>query len=168
MSLANPNISRESLRKKKPETFESPQPTSIEKKPNADTSVTIVKHVVCNACGNKTPLKQVFFCQACSQTPYCSAKCRTKDIRFHQEDCEPQDIIEIADDDKVTYTKPKFDVSSDSDAKDSDDNILILEILKKRLDKDVVNDISQMRRNRKRKVVEDSDSDFDANPKKRN
>jgi hypothetical protein len=43
-------------------------------------------------------------------------------------DCEPQDIIQAADEAKTKKHESKFAVSSDSDDKDSDDNILILEI----------------------------------------
>lgn len=62
-------------------------------------------------------------------------------------------------------------MSSDSDDKDSDDNILILEIMKDRIDKDLVEDLNQnlfARRQRRRKISDDNDSDFEERTKKRN
>ena len=62
--------------------------------------------------------------------------------------------------------------SDESDGKSSDDNVLILEILKSRIDKDVVDDFNQpqlqKRARSKRKVCDDSeDSDFVEGKKKR-
>lgn len=74
----------------------------------------------------------------------------------------------------VQRDSAKFHVSSDdSDGKSSEDNVLILEILKSRIDKDVVDDLNQnlftKRPSRKRKVFDDSeDSDFVEGKKKRN
>jgi hypothetical protein len=76
----------------------------------------------------------------------------------------------------MTYTQhdiAKFHVSSEeSDGKSSDDNVLILEILKSRIDKEVVEDLNQnlftKRLSRKRKVTDESeDSDFVEGKKKR-
>jgi hypothetical protein len=75
----------------------------------------------------------------------------------------------------MTFTKKdmsKFHVSSDeSDGKSSEDNVLILEILKSRIDKEVVEDLNTnlfKRSSRKRKVCDDSeDSDFVEGKKKR-
>lgn len=135
------------------------------------------KHAVCNSCGTKTPLKQVIFCQACQQTPYCSAKCRTKDVRFHERDCEPQDVIQAADfhyaekneEKKKGHSgKRKFDVSSSSGSgsgEESDENILILEVMKDRIDKEVVDDLTKnvfsRRTRQQRKVIDSEESEFE-------
>lgn len=65
---------------------------------NAESGVNVElkQNMPCLSCKKAVSIEsQNFCCELCEIASYCSSACRTKDKRFHKQNCIPKDRVEV-------------------------------------------------------------------------